>query len=473
MVALDSFPPELLHRWCDEGVLPNIRALRDQSTSGAVDSVAKYLPGAVWPTFASGQDPSHHAHMEFMSWDPAGMGCRRPGADWMSFECFWHRLARQGIPAMAFDVPYTEDPGGDLPLVEVHGWGLHDELAPAYSRPARLVGALRRRFGPSPVKPDVLGPKKPATLRKELDDLLVSLERRVSIIELLAHRFPWRVFVTTVAETHRAGHWYWTERSTGTPLEGVQRVAQAIDTAIPRLRALVGPDDHFALFSLHGMGPSIDIDRYHEPLWDYFEPGGQGRRRRFDPVRVVNRALPPYLRRRVSAMFPTQVRDRLLAHSLATGRDWSKIRTIMSIPDGRLYLRANLQGRERDGVVLPADAPEHLDWVASTILSARNATGEPVFRAVDRPAQFWSGPRLDLLPDLIAQVHQRPTGDAITMPDGVAVRAPWRGWRDGDHRPEGFYIQVGPGVRGAATGPTVTDQGLAAHLLAPAGIAFG
>jgi predicted AlkP superfamily phosphohydrolase/phosphomutase len=461
LLGLDSFEPTLLDEWCRDGTLPNLAALREQGANGVVHSCADQLPGAVWPSFAAMSDPSHHGVWEFMQWDPKAMRSRRPTPEWLDYEPFWHMLGKKGVATVALDIPFEFAKAAPGPVVEVHGWGLHDEMTAPFSNPRPLLNEIRERHGRSPMRPDVLGPKKTETLQKELRGILTSVRRRVGIIEELARANEWQVLIAPFAETHRVSHWYWTERSTGTPLEGVRRVARAIDREIPRIRALLGPEDVLVVFSLHGMGPTQDVDRFNDAMWDYFEPGDATPARRFDPVRLANRSLPPYLRRRLSASLPTHIRDRLLSHALVAGRDWTKVKLIFPMPDGRLFVRFNQRGREVAGTLDPAERPAAVERLRSTLMGAVNESGEPVFRAVEELAERFSGPRLDMLPDLVAQIHQRPIGDVITMPDGRQLRAPWRGWRDGDHRPAGFYIVVGPGAERGSEAPAVAGHDVA------------
>jgi Type I phosphodiesterase / nucleotide pyrophosphatase len=474
LIGMDSFPPALLSEWCASGDLPNLAALLKEGRYGPVDSMASYFPGSVWATFSTAAPPSVHGIHHFMAWDPARMTYRRPAPDWCDFTPFWRRPAEGQPPLIAFDMPFTYAPATAASnLIELHGWGLHDELAPPSSSPAALLTEVRRRHGRSAMRPDVLGPRPSEVLRRELDGILASVERRIGIIEDLGRRYPWRLFLAPFAETHRAGHWYWTDRTTGQPLEGVKQVAVAIDRGIPRLRALLGPDDQFVLFALHGMGEMHDLDRFSEPLIEQLEPPTtRTSAHTFDPIRLLNRALPGGFRRAVSAALSTSLRDRLFGHYLAAGVDWSKTRIIAHPPDGCIYLRLNLVGRERDGIVPPAERDALLAATAAKLLAMRDLAGQPVFVEAARPSDlFPAGPRSELLPDLVLRTDHR-IPDTLRMDDGSELQVPWRGWRDGDHRPEGFYIQVGPGFAPGSTGSTVTGEALAAYLCAAADLHF-
>ena len=253
MVGMDAFPPELLERWCADGSLPNLAALRQASAYGYIDSVADLFPGATWPTFASGELPSVHGIYHFMQWDQEKMAYRRPAPDWCDYTPFWHRLGEQGVPTIAFDLPFQYPKPTRGGVIEAHGWGLHDELAPSFSSPQGLLGELNSRARSS-LRPDVLGPESPAILARELKGIVESVGHRASLIEELAARFEWRLFLAVFAETHRAGHYFWGDRVTGKAQGGIKQIAQAIDAILPRLRALLRTEDRLVLFSLHGMG---------------------------------------------------------------------------------------------------------------------------------------------------------------------------------------------------------------------------
>ena len=177
MVGMDAFPPELLERWCADGSLPNLAALRQASAYGYIDSVADLFPGATWPTFASGELPSVHGIYHFMQWDQEKTAYRRPAPDWCDYTPFWHRLGEQGVPTIAFDLPFQYPKPTRGGVIEAHGWGLHDELAPSFSSPQGLLGELNSRARSS-LRPDVLGPKSPAILARELKGIVESVGHR-------------------------------------------------------------------------------------------------------------------------------------------------------------------------------------------------------------------------------------------------------------------------------------------------------
>ena len=88
LVCLDALPEQLLNRWIADGSLPNIAALNQRARRGRVSSVADLFPGAVWPSFASTQQPTSHGIYHFMQWDPQLMRFHRPSPEWLDYRPF-------------------------------------------------------------------------------------------------------------------------------------------------------------------------------------------------------------------------------------------------------------------------------------------------------------------------------------------------------------------------------------------------
>jgi len=84
--------------------------------------------------------------------------------------------------------------------------------------------------------------------------------------------------------------------------------------------------------------------------------------------------------------------------------DWTKTRAYALGLNG-LYL--NLQGRERDGIVEPADRDTLLDQISAKLLAMRDPeTGEPVVAKVYRSDQVYTGAHVGAAPDLIIGYHR-------------------------------------------------------------------
>jgi predicted AlkP superfamily phosphohydrolase/phosphomutase len=77
--------------------------------------------------------------------------------------------------------------------------------------------------------------------------------------------------------------------------------------------------------------------------------------------------------------------------------DWSRTRAY-AVGLGMIFV--NQRGRERDGIVDPADASALLEEITRDLLATRDG-GKPVVRVVHRMSEIHSGPHLDLESDLM------------------------------------------------------------------------
>jgi predicted AlkP superfamily phosphohydrolase/phosphomutase len=77
--------------------------------------------------------------------------------------------------------------------------------------------------------------------------------------------------------------------------------------------------------------------------------------------------------------------------------DWTRTRAY-ALGLGQIYL--NLKGRERDGIVEPADKQRLLAQIADGLMRLKGPEGEPVFTRIYRGEDIWHGERTDAAPDL-------------------------------------------------------------------------
>lgn len=459
LLGLDAFPSALLDEWCADGTLPNLHRLRAEGTTGHVTSDADIFPGAIWPTFFTMSDVSHHGNYHIYQWDPGTKRLRPPGPDWCEVTPFWHRLGQRGLPAIVLDVPFSDTRRAAPNVVEVIGWGMHEGMWRT-SRPAGLLRELNRRH-PAAQEREGPGVRPQSDIMPELDGLVGDVERRVAVIEELAARFDWRLLLAVFSEVHRAGHWFWGERGTGEPQGGLKRVLRAIDAQLPRLRRLLGPEDHLAVFAVHGMAETLDADRLGEAALLYIDPSLNGLARKVDPVWLLRNILPMSLVRYLARRIPQPLYDWALFHLQNAGRRWHQRPTIINPLDSLLYLHANVPDSAKAA---------HLQWLRTQVQGMRSLDGQPVVEEIIGPATSYRGARLALLPDLVVKPAHRELGPVFVMADGSRRRAPRRNSRDGEHVPDGFYIQAGPGIAAGGRGPEARAEALARLLLAPAGL---
>ncbi|CAN5666667.1 hypothetical protein BH18ACT15_BH18ACT15_01750 [soil metagenome] len=156
-------------------------------------------------------------------------------------------------------------------------------------------------------------------------------------------------------------------------------------------------------------------------------------------MRKLGRRLAPGLARRAFSA--------TLAGQLGSF-DWGRTRVFAGF-HGDLWV--NQKDREPHGCVASADATELLAELAEALTALRDPrTGAPLFGAVHKGSELFSGPAADLAPDLlldswsagyrVAPGRER-TDELVGSPAPLAgVEAPW----SSDHRPLGLFVGAGP-----------------------------
>jgi predicted AlkP superfamily phosphohydrolase/phosphomutase len=460
MIALDAADPVLIERWTSDGTLPHLAALRRAGVSGRLSTSARYLAGSPWPTFYTSQPPSRHGLYHDFQWRHETMAFAAPGRDWVSASPFWRHLGAD-VPVIAYDVPMSL---GVEPFngIEISGWAAHDKLAPPASHPAELIAEIKRKFGEWHIGPEQYGPP-PVTELVELRDQLREGIRHSADLALWLLERPWNLAIVAFGALHRGGHRLFDRSSIRGPVtetqgdsfdRGLRDLYVACDAALGRLVA-AAPDAAVIAFSVHGMMANTSRADLLDEMLARVLAGKTDARVRQGALRRLGERIPVEWRRAVTSRIPTAFRNRLVTMWSAGGMPWERTRAFALRADLQGYIRVNLQGRERRGIVPPGPAFESLcDQITDGLLSFRDsATGQPVIAAVERTVRLYpDGERRDCLPDLVVRWSDTPAKDHVALDSPrlgrVARSTPGRipNGRSGNHRGEGFLIARGAGI---------------------------
>ena len=104
-----------------------------------------------------------------------------------------------------------------------------------------------------------------------------------------------------------------------------------IDRQIPRLEALLTPEDQIAVFSLHGMEETTDADRLGEAALLYLDPQLHASPwRQLDPVYFLRHHLPEDLLTNLSRKMPQRLYNWAYFRLRNVGRDWNNLPYVVS-----------------------------------------------------------------------------------------------------------------------------------------------
>jgi predicted AlkP superfamily phosphohydrolase/phosphomutase len=470
MIGLDAAEYSLIQSWIEEGALPNLARLSRQGASGRLDSTAKWLVGSPWPSFYTSSLPSDHGLYHYLQWRPEMMKHDRPSKDWLPLDPFWRRAARDGCKVIAFDVPLAYAPES-FPGIEISGWATHELLQEPASHPPDLLKRIEQEYGRPPFDAEESRLLSHAEFLGVRDQCIKTTQLVRRVATDLMQREAWDLFVICFAATHRAGHQLWDETNiVGTPTpeqkteldDALRQVYIAIDHAIGDILEKAGKDAVALVFSLHGMGVNVSrAEVMREMLTRVVEDtaptdGAAAHRKRLvDRLREV---VPLSMRARIKTKLPRFFQDWLTLFWRTSDIDWSKTAAFSAFSDLDGYIRVNLKGRESEGIIEPGEEYEAvLRKVEDGLKSYVDVdTGEPVVAETIRATELFGDDTLikNTVPDLM--VRWAPSSAAIhrkiTSPRFGEIAWPTPGRhpqaRSGNHRPEGFLIAAGGGIKG-------------------------
>jgi predicted AlkP superfamily phosphohydrolase/phosphomutase len=467
LIGLDAAESSLVERWMAEGHLPHLAALRQRGDWYPIPPSADWMVGSLWPSFYLSESPDQFGMYHYLVWRPESMETSRPEPSWMPLDPFWRQLPGQQRRVIVIDVPLCYAPG-DYPGLELSGWATHELLQARGSAPPTLLESVQQRFG------DTRLPNE-TSYQLTVDECLaikakcVEVAHRVGQLgEAMMHADPWDLTLVCFTSTHRGGHLLWDRsilKGKASPSQlaafdnALREVYVACDAGLGRLLDQAGPETSIMVFSLHGMGPNPDRTCLLPEMLDRIL---QNRHSEGDPVRAervsdkLRRMIPAGLRARVKQQLSRRLKDWLTVYWRSGNRKWSETRAFVAFCDLDGYIRINLRGRERDGIVDPKDYRPLCEAIASGLRTFRDAdTGEAVIADIHFADQaFRSGPMRRHLPDLVVQWIDSPASATRAIRSDRYGSIPWptpgrhpQG-RSGNHRRGGFLITAGPGFAG-------------------------
>jgi predicted AlkP superfamily phosphohydrolase/phosphomutase len=460
-------------------MLPNFKRALSCGRLSRLSSPAQMFPGSVWPTFYTASPPGEHGIHHLMQWDADAMRLRRVSGEWLPNEPFWRELERRGLRVIALDVPMAFPPS-ECAGVEVSSWGAHDQISSFTAYPREFRAEILRHFGEHPMGIEVPVDKSLNERMHAKKNLVRGIALKSEMTRWLLTSRPWDFFIAVFGESHRGGHILWPDDADGesaTPASALLDVYRALDEALGEILAAINlAETTVIIFALHGMGANLSQEHFVTPMMDRvnakfgeLEPGlfpVAGAPRQRSAMRLLRENVPPWLQSKIANLVPQHIRDAVVDRSFTSGRDWPHTPGLALRADNNGYIRFNVAGRERQGMLESGSRSlaRYADLVRESFSSLRTADGSRVVGDVISSDDF-PGNRKHRLPDLIVTWNGlEPASRAESMLGSVVAEMDTG--RGGNHRGVGFQIVLRPGS-GQAGQEHQTDQPLAIAELAP------
>jgi predicted AlkP superfamily phosphohydrolase/phosphomutase len=500
VLAMDGTSPALLERLVAEGKMPVLGELHQQGSWYPLETPATHFSEGVYHTLYSGKEIGEHGLYFPFQWSAAEQRLRH-SQSFSAPEAVWERLARAGRRSLVLD-PYDSHPPRATAGAYLSGWQLTNRFTlRRQAAPDGLDRRLARRFGHAPRIEEVFGRNSPSRLAWVRRKLVDGPQRAaVAVTSLLASdRFD-LVWVGFPA-LHLAGHQLWdlsqlleSDIDMGVRAEleaALEEIYVAGDTAIGRILAALPADADLILCSTVGMDVDTSRADLLPEMLERILQTVAGRTRGRGPgagswIWRLRGAVSPALRRGLARPLPDKLLHEVTARLAMRGIDWYRTPAFALPTPHEGYVRLNLRGREREGIIDAGEADALLDAIAEGLATFRDSDGPHCIAGVDRVSELVrGGAEARRLPDLVVRWSTRPSTrlEGVTSPlYGDVVRRAGTG-RSGNHTADAWVLVIARSSSAAdvrhparvtdiaATIATVLEadtHGLAGHsLLAP------
>jgi predicted AlkP superfamily phosphohydrolase/phosphomutase len=290
------------------------------------------------------------------------------------------------------------------------------------------------------------------------NSLQTAPRRGADVVEVLLKREPFDLVWISLSAAHLGGHKFFDLsqlaeqvditrcRELATPLQDIYR---AVDEALGRILAALPAGTDILIVSPSGMGPNTSRSHVLPGMLQAVMNGKQvspkaGHSSAGDSMWRIRSFLPTGLRAAIAGMMPDRWALELAARLELRNVNWADTQAFMMPNDDHGYIRLNLQGRERDGVVDQKDVDLLLDRMANGLLAFQNADGTPAVQAVLRVSDLgFGGPCFGELPDLIVQWSDQrvsPVAGVSSHEYGAVASPGWGTGRTGCHNGEAWAL---------------------------------
>ena len=320
-------------------------------------------------------------------------------------EAVWERVSRAGGTALVID-PYEGRPPARMVGTIVSGWQFaHTAVLQRWASPRGAYRAFARRFGRAPEVEDVYGRPSVRGLEVLRRQLLAAPGRVARLAGDLLPRHHYDLVWLEFNSGRMAGHHFWDlshllngeldDRRRRALEETVAASYAAIDTALGEVVATL-PAWHRppgAVGERDGREPQPDGSPSGDARPRPLGPPGRLRHRdrRGQLLWGVRAAVPARARMAATRALPNAVALDVAGRLFMRGVEWSTTRAFALPADHDGYIRLNLQGRERDGIVPPPRRTRSSRRSRDGLASFSDDDGRPCVDRVDRVEDLVGG----------------------------------------------------------------------------------
>ena len=507
-LAMDAGDKFLIQNWAGDGTLPTMHSLLARGLVGETISVEGLYEGSTWPSFYTGVTPARHGFHRLTQINPGTYEFHKcyPG-EFIKPKPFWNHISSAGEKVAILDIPLSGISKG-LNGIQLVEWGSHDGVYGFHTWPRELKGDVIKRFGNHPMEKSCDSDRRsPQDFCRFRDQLIEGVKKKCELTIHYLNKGEWGFFAQVFTEGHCAGHQCWHLHDPAHPnydpefvsLTGdpIREVYRAIDSAIGRILAHVDENTYVFFLATHRMAHNVGGNFLLEEILEKLNflkkyPTTAALEQQGMINNIINLANGGW--QKLPKPIQTTLKPALLPlYNLARHRvaeeDRPQISSTMDLKNCKCFphengnlvngIRINLLGREPSGLIKPGkELKDFCQELSEDLLNVVDKdSGKPMVKRVMKTSELYQGEYIDHLPDLLVEWNEdkligskgvtddkscwlQLTSEKIGMVEGKYTYC-----RTGDHRPEGLFIVIGPGINPGAIGRTISIMDFAPTFL--------
>jgi predicted AlkP superfamily phosphohydrolase/phosphomutase len=458
ILQFDAASPTHLEKLLGEGHLPALAALRNRGAWYDLDTPATHFEGAAAYSLYTGMGLGEHGLYYPWLWSAAEQRVRFFD-DFPAPEAVWERIGCAGLRSLIID-PYEIRSPQEMRGVFLAGWQFRNRVVlRTRSIPGAMQRRLEREFGRPPAGEEVYGRPAGPELVRLRESLVAASRRGADVVEALLRRESFDLLWISLSAAHLGGHRFFDISQLSEKIElarynglatALKDIYRSVDQALSRLIAALPAGTDVIVVSPSGMGPNTSRSHLlpgmlEAVLSDVPAPGPR-RAPTGSSLWRIRSIVPTSLRAWIAHALPDLWALELTARLELRDVNWASTRGFMMPNDDAGYIRLNLRGRERDGIVEPAEADALLDRIATGLQTFRDIDGRPVIQKIFRTTELgFHGSCAVRLPDLIVQWSDRvvtPLAGVGSSRFGEVAAPGWGTGRTGCHTGDAWALVV-------------------------------
>mgnify|MGYP000247526483 CR=1 FL=1 len=445
VIGLDGATWDILIPLTRNEKLSTLNFLLKEGSFGTLESTIPPVTGCAWLSIATGLNPGKTGIIDFLKKD-VNFGLTPVNSLDFRNKSFWDLLSLKGKNCVVLDYPMLY-PAYPLKGAIISTWGKKLDTFPE-----KLKQEIQALVGDYDIFVNYHD-EKYDDINLFLRDLNVALNKKIKVTEYLLEELEWDLFVNIISFTDWIQHRMWHYIDESYPLYDEaesRKIRPYFIDFWKRIDDLIGKmlkhTDYMFIVSDHGFGPQYGCFN----LLKWLEKKG---------YIVRKRGLKPMLRRILSTIANTPLRNVLPEKVKKRGRTFLSIATDINlskskvyvightIPFGALYI--NLKNRNPEGVVDEGKEYEELKrTLINSLLNLKNDINREIEVTVYDTKKIYSGNKIEVLPDIIFTINN---WSCVIVKDFKAnflyKDAPYSNRHTGSHRLNGIFLAYGPDIR--------------------------